>query len=224
MARPWEIRKISSIDVMDAVGSNIVVSTRTNEVLRILPRVNEDVNEEWLADKSRFACDGLKRQRLVTPMVRNEADGRLQSVDWEGALVTVARAITQAQGKVAGIAGQLADVETMVALKDLLNSHGSELLGTEQGFPTKGACVDLRSNYICNSSIAGKFKFPEIFKKHKVRSLTAFYCIIVCSLGGDRCSTADRHQPPLRSSATQHTTTQGLRSQRDGFGTHRPEG
>lgn len=156
MARPWEIRKISSIDVMDAVGSNIVVSTRTNEVLRILPRVNEDVNEEWLADKSRFACDGLKRQRLVTPMVRNEADGRLQAVDWEGALVTVARAITQADGKVAGIAGQLADVESMVALKDLLNSNGSELLCTEQGFPTKGSSVDLRSAYVCNSSIAGK--------------------------------------------------------------------
>lgn len=156
MARPWEIRKISSIDVMDAVGSNIVVSTRTNEVLRILPRVNEDVNEEWLADKGRFACDGLKRQRLVTPMVRGGSGDRLQAVDWEGALVTVAKAISQAKGKVAAIAGQLADVESMVALKDLLNQNGSELLCTEQGFLTKGSNIDLRSNYVSNSSISGR--------------------------------------------------------------------
>lgn len=143
---------------MDAVGSNIVVSTRTNEVLRILPRVNEDVNEEWLADKSRFACDGLKRQRLVTPMVQSEKDGRLQTVDWEGALVTVARILTQSEGKVAAIAGQLADIEAMVAMKDLLNYQGSELLCTEQGFLTEGSSIDLRSNYVCNSSIAGKCK------------------------------------------------------------------
>uniref|UniRef100_A0A1B0GEG7 NADH-ubiquinone oxidoreductase 75 kDa subunit, mitochondrial n=1 Tax=Glossina morsitans morsitans TaxID=37546 RepID=A0A1B0GEG7_GLOMM len=153
VARPWEIRKISSIDVLDAVGSNIVVSTRTNEVLRILPRENEDVNEEWLADKSRFACDGLKRQRLVAPMVRMP-NGELQAVEWEGALISVAKALKNAQGKVAGIAGQLVDVETMVALKDLLNRNGGEILCTEQGFATKGAGTDLRSNYICNSSIA----------------------------------------------------------------------
>ncbi|KAI9581956.1 NADH-ubiquinone oxidoreductase 75 kDa subunit, mitochondrial [Glossina fuscipes] len=153
VARPWEIRKISSIDVLDAVGSNIVVSTRTNEVLRILPRENEDINEEWLADKSRFACDGLKRQRLVAPMVRMP-NGELQAVEWEGALISVAKALKNAQGKVAGIAGQLVDVETMVALKDLLNRNGGEILCTEQGFATKGAGTDLRSNYICNSSIA----------------------------------------------------------------------
>ena len=69
MARPWELRKTESIDVFDAVGSNIRVDTRGGEVMRILPRLNEDVNEEWLADKSRFACDGLKRQRLTVPMV-----------------------------------------------------------------------------------------------------------------------------------------------------------
>uniref|UniRef100_A0A1B0AHV7 NADH-ubiquinone oxidoreductase 75 kDa subunit, mitochondrial n=1 Tax=Glossina pallidipes TaxID=7398 RepID=A0A1B0AHV7_GLOPL len=158
VARPWEIRKISSIDVLDAVGSNIVVSTRTNEVLRILPRENEDINEEWLADKSRFACDGLKRQRLVAPMVRMP-NGELQAVEWEGALISVAKALKNAQGKVAGIAGQLVDVETMVALKDLLNRNGGEILCTEQGFATKGAGTDLRSNYICNSSIAVKLSF-----------------------------------------------------------------
>uniref|UniRef100_A0A1A9WX49 NADH-ubiquinone oxidoreductase 75 kDa subunit, mitochondrial n=1 Tax=Glossina brevipalpis TaxID=37001 RepID=A0A1A9WX49_9MUSC len=153
VARPWEIRKISSIDILDAVGSNIVVSTRTNEVLRILPRENEDINEEWLADKSRFACDGLKRQRLVAPMVRMP-NGELQAVEWEGALISVAKALKNAQGKVAGVAGQLADVEAMVALKDLLNRNGGEILCTEQSFATKGAGTDLRTNYVCNSSIA----------------------------------------------------------------------
>ena len=70
MARPWETRKTESIDVLDSVGSNIVVTHRTGEVLRIMPRMNEDVNEEWISDKTRFAYDGLKRQRLTTPMLQ----------------------------------------------------------------------------------------------------------------------------------------------------------
>ena len=70
MARPWESRKTETIDVLDSVGSNIVVTHRTGEVLRIMPRMNEDVNEEWISDKTRFACDGLKRQRLTTPMLK----------------------------------------------------------------------------------------------------------------------------------------------------------
>ncbi|XP_055911505.1 NADH-ubiquinone oxidoreductase 75 kDa subunit, mitochondrial [Eupeodes corollae] len=153
-ARPWEIRKISSIDVLDAIGSNIVVSTRTNEVLRILPRENEDINEEWLADKSRFACDGLKRQRLVAPMVRMP-NGELQAVEWEGALISVAKALQKApKGSVAAVVGQLADVESMVALKDLINRIGSETLCTEKGFCSKGSSIDLRSNYLLNSTIA----------------------------------------------------------------------
>ncbi|XP_039959357.1 NADH-ubiquinone oxidoreductase 75 kDa subunit, mitochondrial [Bactrocera neohumeralis] len=153
VARPWEIRKVSSIDVLDAVGSNIVVSTRTNEVLRIVPRENEDINEEWLADKSRFACDGLKRQRLVAPMVRMP-NGELHAVEWEGALISVAKAIKDAKGAVAAIAGQLVDVESLVALKDLLNRNGGETLCTEQNFNVKGSGSDLRSNYVCNTTIA----------------------------------------------------------------------
>lgn len=154
VARPWEIRKVSSIDVLDAVGSNIVVSTRTNEVMRILPRENEEINEEWLADKSRFACDGLKRQRLIAPMIRMP-NGELQPVEWEGALVTVAKALRNApKGSAAAIAGQMADVESMVAAKDLLNRNSSETVCTEQGFNIKGSGIDLRANYICNSTIA----------------------------------------------------------------------
>lgn len=94
-ARPWEIRRIDSIDVLDAIGSNIVVSTRTGDVLRILPRLNEEVNEEWLSDKSRFAYDGLKRQRLVTPM-RKDRDGNLVPCDWETALCLTGKALKDA--------------------------------------------------------------------------------------------------------------------------------
>lgn len=154
-ARPWEIRRVDSIDVLDAVGSNIVVNTRTGEVLRILPRENEDINEEWLSDKSRFACDGLKRQRLITPMLR-KPDGELEAVEWETALIGVAQAVKSAGNKVAAVAGSLVDAEQLVAVKDLLNRLGSELLCTEQKFPTADGTsgTDFRSNYLLNSSIA----------------------------------------------------------------------
>lgn len=154
-ARPWEIRKIDSIDVLDAVGSNIVVSTRTGEVLRILPRENEDINEEWLSDKSRFACDGLKRQRLVSPMLR-KPNGEFEAVEWESALLTVAHAIRNSpKDKIAAVAGKLVDAEQLVAVKDLLNTLGSELTCTEQSFPNSDGTsgIDFRSNYLLNNSL-----------------------------------------------------------------------
>lgn len=139
---------------MDAIGSNIVVSTRTGEVLRILPRENEDINEEWLADKARFSCDGLKRQRLIAPMIK-KPDGGFQPIEWESALIVVAKNLKNApKGSIAGIAGSFACVESMVALKDLLNGLGSESLATEFSFPLDGAGIDLRSNYLLNSTIA----------------------------------------------------------------------
>jgi len=154
-ARPWETRKIESIDVMDALGSNIVVSMRTNEVMRILPRMNEEINEEWLSDASRFAYDGLKRQRLTTPFVKNES-GSLEQSTWEEALITVAQKIVQTPGdKIAAIAGGLVDAEALVALKDYLNKLGSESLCTEEIFPMDGAGTDLRSNYLLNTKIQG---------------------------------------------------------------------
>lgn len=155
-ARPWEIRKVESIDVMDAIGSNIIVSTRTNEVLRILPRENDDINEEWLADKSRFSCDGLKRQRLIAPMLRMP-NGELQPVEWESALIAAAQNIQGARkGSVAAVAGGMADAESLIALKDMINRVGSENVCTEHKFPTDGAGIDLRASYVLNSSIAGK--------------------------------------------------------------------
>ena len=154
VARPWETRRTDSIDVLDAVGSNIVISHRTGEVLRILPRVNEEINEEWLSDKGRFSYDGLKRQRLITPMMK--IDGKLEAVEWEDALVTVAQAVQDVPlNKCAAIAGKLADAESLVALKDLVNRLGSETLATEQSFPKQGAGIDIRSNYLLTNTIAG---------------------------------------------------------------------
>lgn len=152
VARPWETRRTDSIDISDAVGSNIVVSSRTGEVLRILPRVNEEVNEEWISDKARFACDGLKRQRLITPMVK--INGKLENVEWEGALVAAARSLQNIPaGKCAVIAGKLADAEALITLKDCVNRLGGETLATEQSFPNDGAGIDLRSSYLLNSKI-----------------------------------------------------------------------
>merc|ERR1712002_1413632 len=154
-ARPWETRKTESIDVLDAVGSNIVVSTRGGEVMRVMPRLNEDVNEEWISDKTRFAYDGLKRQRLIQPLVKDES-GQLTPTTWEDALTRVAGALQSVQGNdVAAIAGGMADAESLVSLKDLLNRLNSENLCTEELFPMAGAGTDLRSNYLLNSRITG---------------------------------------------------------------------
>uniref|UniRef100_H3CF53 NADH-ubiquinone oxidoreductase 75 kDa subunit, mitochondrial n=1 Tax=Tetraodon nigroviridis TaxID=99883 RepID=H3CF53_TETNG len=148
-------RKTSSIDVLDAVGSNIVVSTRGGEVMRVMPRLNEDVNEEWISDKTRFAYDGLKRQRLTQPLVK-DASGQLTPAAWEDALIRVAGALQGVQGnEIAAIAGGMVDAESLVCLKDLLNRLDSENLCTEELFPMAGAGSDLRSNYLLNSRIAG---------------------------------------------------------------------
>ncbi|KAM6461857.1 NADH-ubiquinone oxidoreductase 75 kDa subunit, mitochondrial isoform 1-T4 [Liasis olivaceus] len=154
-ARPWETRKTESIDVLDAVGSNIVISTRTGEVMRILPRLHEDINEEWISDKTRFAYDGLKRQRLIEPMIKNK-EGLFTYVSWEEALSCVASAFQGSQAnEVAAIAGGLVDAEALVSLRDLLNRINSDNICTEEVFPTAGAGTDLRSNYLLNTKIAG---------------------------------------------------------------------
>lgn len=121
--------------------------------------VSQDINEEWLSDKSRFSCDGLKRQRLVTPMLKNNK-GELVPVEWEDALISVAKALKSVPGdKIAAIAGGLVDAESLIALKDLLNRLDCESLNTEETFPMDGSGIDFRSNYILNDKIAGKFAF-----------------------------------------------------------------
>ncbi|KIH64206.1 NADH dehydrogenase, G subunit [Ancylostoma duodenale] len=151
-ARPWETRKTESVDVMDAVGSNIVLSHRTGELLRVIPKINDEVNEEWISDKTRFAIDGLKTQRLLCPMIKDQ-DGVLRQASWEETLFTVAQKFreTPAEQK-AAIVGGLNDVESMVALKDLFNRFNSENVCTEEEFP---ATSDLRSNYVMNDAIRG---------------------------------------------------------------------
>ena len=150
-ARPWELKKTDSVDVLDAVGSNIRVDSRGAEVLRILPRLNEDVNEEWLADKSRFALDGLKRRRLDTPWVKK--DGKLTKASWPDAFAAIADKLAGVAGdRIGAIAGDLVDAESMIALKDLLASLGSVNLDARQD----GAALDVsrRDFYSFNTSIA----------------------------------------------------------------------
>ena len=119
-ARPWELTKTESVDVMDALGSNIRVDTKGREVMRILPRNHDGVNEEWLSDKSRYAWDGLRRQRLDKPYIRE--NGKLRAASWGEALTAAAAAMKS--GKVAGLVGDLAPVEAAYALKSLVEGQG----------------------------------------------------------------------------------------------------
>ena len=153
MARPWELRKTETIDVMDAVGSNVRVDSRGGEVLRVLPRVNEAINEEWISDKTRFACDGLRRQRLDRPYVRG-ADGKLRAASWSEALNTVAQRLKSVPGnRIAAIAGDLVDCEAMVALKDLMAALGSPNLDCRQDAAQLDTTT--RAGYLFNTTIAG---------------------------------------------------------------------
>ncbi|MGN7710699.1 NADH-quinone oxidoreductase subunit NuoG [Agrobacterium radiobacter] len=152
-ARPWELNKTETIDVMDALGSAIRVDTRGREVMRVMPRVNEAINEEWISDKSRFIWDGLKTQRLDRPYVRK--DGRLQPASWGEAFGAIKTAVAATSGsKIGAIAGDLASVEEMFALKSLLASLGSANVDCRQD----GAALDPslgRASYLFNSTIEG---------------------------------------------------------------------
>jgi NADH-quinone oxidoreductase subunit G len=151
-ARSWEYQKTETVDVLDAIGCNIRVDARGNEVKRILPRLNEDINEEWINDKTRFACDGLKRQRLDQPYVRR--NGKLQPATWPEAFAAVANAMKEtAPARIAALAGDLVDCESMFALKMLMQSLGSPNIDCRQD----GAEYDVsaRAGYIMNSGIAG---------------------------------------------------------------------
>ncbi len=120
-ARPWELKKTETIDVLDAVGSNIRIDARGNEVLRVLPRLNEEINEEWISDKTRYGFEGLKVQRLDKPYLRKK--GKLQPVEWSEAIFAAADALAKTSPeKVAAITGDLVDSEAMLVLKNLLDS------------------------------------------------------------------------------------------------------
>jgi NADH-quinone oxidoreductase subunit G len=151
-ARPWELRKTESIDVMDAIGANIRVDSRGREIMRFLPRNHDDVNEEWISDKTRFVWDGLRTQRLDQPYIRKR--GKLRPASWDEAFAAIAKNIKPGKGKkIAAIAGDLAGAEEMFALKNLMTKIGSPNIDCRQDGaalnPAKG-----RGSYLFNSSIA----------------------------------------------------------------------
>src|SRR5690242_10758378 len=151
-ARPWELTKTQSIDVMDGVGSAIRVDTRGREVMRILPRINDAVNEEWISDKTRHVVDGLRTQRLDRPYIRE--NGKLRPASWQEAFAAIAAKAGHIHGnRIGAIAGDLAAVEEMFALKELLAKFGSANLAVQGGeaFDAKGG----RASYIFNPTIAG---------------------------------------------------------------------
>ncbi len=151
-ARSWELKKTESIDVLDAVGSNIRVDSRDMEVMRILPKINDDINEEWISDKARFSYDGLKVQRLDVPYIREH--GKLVKSTWNEAIIAAAKRIVSVHGgEVAAIAGSISSCEAMFLLKKLLFRLGSNLVDANQF----GYKIDTknRGNYLFNTTIAG---------------------------------------------------------------------
>ncbi len=152
-ARPWELTKTESVDVMDATGAAIRVDSRGSEVMRILPRLNEAVNEEWISDKTRFIFDGLKTQRLDRPFIR--VNGKLQPASWQEAFAAIADKVKATKpARIGALAGQLAAVEDMFALKSLMDSLGvSNLDARFPGSPLHPKHG--RASYVFNSTIAG---------------------------------------------------------------------
>ncbi|KAF5372588.1 hypothetical protein D9758_005166 [Tetrapyrgos nigripes] len=157
-ARPWELKNTESVDVTDAIGSNIRIDSRGVQVMRIQPRTNDDVNEEWISDKTRFVYDGLRFQRLTVPLIKQGE--RFVSASWEEAMAAIADGLAASGAKddeIQAIAGHLADTESLVALKDLVNRLGSDNLALDQAggssAPVHG--VDIRSNYLFNCTIPG---------------------------------------------------------------------
>jgi NADH dehydrogenase (ubiquinone) Fe-S protein 1 len=157
-ARPWELKHTESIDPLDALGSNIRVDSRGVQVMRVQPRTNDDVNEEWISDKTRYACDGLRFQRLTIPLIKQ--GDRFVSASWPEALTAIADGLARSgaqNNEIQAVAGHLADTESLVALKDLINKLGSDNLTLDHPggntLPAHG--VDVRSNYLFNCTIPG---------------------------------------------------------------------
>lgn len=152
VARPWELFRTDTIDCFDALGSSIRIDQRSNEILRILPRLNEDINEEWLGDKSRFSADGFKKQRLDVPLLRK--DGAFIESDWQESLhaaVDILKSVDPSQ--IRGIVGKFSDAESMLCFKEFLNSIGCE--SVESRFDNPFIKTDFRSQYLMGSTIAG---------------------------------------------------------------------
>ncbi|MGC0371420.1 MAG: hypothetical protein DGJ47_000109 [Rickettsiaceae bacterium] len=152
-ARPWELKKTASIDVMDAVGSNIYIDSKDKEVMRILPKPREDINEEWISDKIRFSYDGLKVQRLDAPYARG-GDGRLERVSWDEVIMRLNQGFFGVKtDNIAALIGTSSSCEAMFAVKDFINALGSEKVDANPFgyyFDTSS-----RGNYLFNTTISG---------------------------------------------------------------------
>lgn len=152
-ARPWELKSNYTVDVMDGLGSNIDVHTRGSDTMRILPRINDEINEEWISDKSRHAFDGLRKQRLHVPMSR-QADGTFKELTWEEALSIASQKLGSVNGnEIQGIIGQFNDIESILAFKDLLNRLNCDNIDVRRNAPHFNA--DFRSQYLMNSRVTG---------------------------------------------------------------------
>jgi len=152
-ARSWELTHTESFDAMDAVGSAIRIDTRGNEVMRVLPRVNDDVNEEWISDKTRHAIDGLKRQRIDRPYLRAKG-GRLEECSWEDAFKAVQAKMGKAKAdKIAALIGDQCDAESIYALKALMDAMGVANIDCRQDGANLNTSA--RGNYIFNSGFNG---------------------------------------------------------------------
>ena len=161
-ARPWELKKTETIDVMDAVGSNIRVDTYGWEVKRILPRINEDINEEWISDKTRYACDGLLNQRLDTPFIKYK-NGKLDKTSWKEVYNIIKEKIKSTESaKICGFTGDLINMETLYMFKEFFNkSLNSKNLESRSNHAYLNP--EKRENYLFNSSIKGIEESDFIF-------------------------------------------------------------
>jgi len=154
-ARPWELSKTNSIDVLDALGSSIQIGSKNGQVLRVLPRLNEDINEEWLADKSRFAIDGLGNQRLDVPYKRN-SKGKLESCSWEEAFQIMTKVITVLKpNEMASIVGGQACLESIVSLKDVMDSLNVVNIDSRPKLSKLPISTKERSGWLFNPTISG---------------------------------------------------------------------
>ena len=152
-ARPWELKKTETIDVMDAVGSNIRVDTYGWEVKRVLPRINEEINEEWISDKTRYACDGLKNQRLDVPLIKN--NNKFEKISWTEAYKKIVEKISKTQPeKIAGITGDMTNMETLFVIKEFFEKiiKSNNLDSRSNDYYVNSS---ERKNYIFNSNIEG---------------------------------------------------------------------
>jgi NADH-quinone oxidoreductase subunit G len=150
-ARPWELKNTETVDVHDALGSNIRIDSRGKAVMRALPRIHEEVNEEWISDKTRHAVDGLAKNRLDRPYVKK--NGKLQEATWAEAFGAIAAILKSVEGsQIAGIVGDLCDAESMYAMKSLIASLGGSVECRQDG---SKICAKHRAGYLFNSGVAG---------------------------------------------------------------------